>query len=90
MLGRVVFLVVDTHHHGDVFLLGRGGNDHFLGAGLEVTLGFGRLGEKSGALEDNVHAEFFPGERGRALLDREAFDFLTVNHEHVVLGGGRR
>jgi hypothetical protein len=90
VLGRVVFVVVDAHDDGDVFLLGRRGDDDFLGSGVEVALGFVGGGEKAGALEDDVHAVLFPRQGGGAFLDGEAFDFLPVDHEHVVLGNGGR
>jgi hypothetical protein len=67
----VVVGVVDAHHDGDVLVLRRGGDDHLLGAGLEVGLGLGGVGEEAGGLDHHVGAEVLPRQRGRvALLER--------------------
>ena len=46
---RVVLVVVDAEHHGDVGLLGRGGDDHLLRAGGQVLGGAVAVGELAGA-----------------------------------------
>ena len=90
VLGRVVFLVIDAHHHGDVLFLGRGRYDDFFRAGVEVAFGLGGFGEKASALEDDVHDVFLPRKGRRTFFDREAFDLLTIDHEDVVLDRGGR
>ena len=61
-------LVVHAVDDGDVFLLGRRGDDHLLGAALQVERGLVAVGEPAGGLEHDVHAEVLPGELGRILL----------------------
>src|SRR5690606_5576479 len=65
---RVVLVVVDAHHHGQVLTLGRGGDDDLLGAGLDVLAGILGLGEPAGGLDDHVDAELAPGQLGRVAL----------------------
>ena len=84
--GGVIFLVVDAHDDGDVLFFAWGGDDDFLGAGVDVTLGFAALSEETGGFDDNVDAEFLPREGGRAGTDGEAFDFVTVDDEDVIFG----
>src|SRR5690606_34010107 len=55
-----VLLVVDTHYDGDVLILGRGGYDDFLGAGIAVKIGLVRGGKPAGRLKHYVHAQVLP------------------------------
>ena len=60
MIRAVVEMVVHAHHHGEIFVLGRGGNNHLLCAGFDVALGLFAVGEEAGGFDHHVHAEFFP------------------------------
>src|SRR5690606_10108963 len=87
VLGRVVLLVVHAHHeHGSVG--GRGGNDHLLGAGGEMRLGFFHRGEKARGFDYEIGAYGVPFEIGRILFGGDA-DGLAVHDEFAVLGFGR-
>jgi hypothetical protein len=85
VLGRVVGAVVDALADRQVGALGRRGDDHLLGPGVEVLGGLVALGEEPAALEDQLHAEVFPGELGRVAL-REHADLLPVDGEAVLVG----
>jgi len=81
-----VGLVVHTvdEHRGVV--LGRGRQDHLLGAGGQVLLG-GFLGqEQAGGFDHHVSAHFVPLQVGRIALGRQA-DLLAVHHQGVAFDG---
>ena len=80
---RVVLVVVDADDDGDVFILGRSGDDDLLGAGFDVTLGLGGFGEETGGLDDDLDAEGLPRQFGRGAGGNHE-DFLTVHDENVV------
>ena len=81
----------DLHDDGDVLAFGRGGDDDFFTSGGDVALGFIGLGEETGGFDHEVDPQLFPWEGGGAFLHGETFDFVSVDHEDVVLrhGGGR-
>jgi hypothetical protein len=68
VLGRVVLVVVDTEHDGEVFTLGRSRDDDLLGAAVHVRLGLARVGEQTGRLDHHVGAEVAPGQLARVAL----------------------
>ena len=80
---RVVLVVVDADDDGDVFILGRSGDDDLLGAGVDVTLGLGGFGEETSGLDDDLDAEGLPRQFGRGAGGNHE-DFLTVHDENVV------
>src|SRR5262249_50064973 len=49
----------------DVLFLGRGGDDHLLGARLDMRRGGGAGGEPPGGLDHDLHAEVAPREQFR-------------------------
>jgi hypothetical protein len=66
VLTRVIQLVVDTQSDGDVFVLGRRGNDDFLGAtAVDVGACFGGVGEETGRFHYDVGADIAPAQVGR-------------------------
>ena len=48
-----------------------------------MALGFFCVGEKTGGLDDDVHAEFFPWQTFWA-AGADDLDFVAVDHDHVV------
>ena len=82
---RVVALLVDAEDDRDVLVLGRGADDDLLGAGVDVRLGLGRIGEDAGALEDDVDAEVAPRQGGRVALGQD-LDLTAVDDDRRVAG----
>ena len=75
-VGLVVH-AVDEHRGG---ILGGGGHDDLLGAGLDVLAG-GLVGEEeAGGLDDDVGADFIPLEVGGVLLGGQA-DLVAIDDE---------
>ena len=56
VLAAVVLVVVDAEHDGDVGVGGRRGDDHLLGAGVQVAFGLGGVAEDAGGFDDDVGA----------------------------------
>ena len=89
--GYIKLVVVNTHNHGNVLAFGGSGNDDLLGTCAQVTLGLFGICEKTCAFEHNIDAEILPRKSGRAFLDGEAFDLVSVDDKRVILGDiGRR
>ena len=63
VLGRVVVAIVDAHHHSPVLVLGRRGDDHLLGARIDVRFGLGGIREEAGGFDYDVGADLAPWER---------------------------
>ena len=82
--GGVVQALVDAHHDGDVLVRGRGGDQDLLGAGVDVLLRSGGLGEEAGGLDDDVDAELAPGQVGGIALG-EDLDDVAVDDDVAVL-----
>src|SRR4029453_16567220 len=61
---RVVLVLVDAHHDGDVLVLGRSRDEDLLGAARDVLLGVGLLREDAGRLDDDVDAQLAPRDVG--------------------------
>src|SRR5690606_27626761 len=81
--GRVVVGVVDTDDERGVLVLRGRGDDDLLGAGVDVRLGLGRVGEEAGGLDDDVGAELAPREVGRVAF-LEGADLLAVGDDGLV------
>src|SRR5689334_20363696 len=58
---RVVRRIVDAQNEREVLTFGWSADDHAFGARLLMQSGFGAIGEETGAFEDDVDTEFFPG-----------------------------
>ena len=82
ILGELV--VVDAVDHREIGAVGRGGNEHALGPGLEVSRGllFGR--KDAGALERDIDAEFLPRQLGR-VLHRRDLDLAVAAADRIAL-----
>ena len=77
-------LVVDAQHdRGVEVVLGRGAQDHPLGAGVDVLLQAGAIGEPAGRLERDLAAELLPRQGGRVFLGRDR-DLLAVDHDALL------
>ena len=83
VVGRIVKIVIDAHHHDQVFALGRGGDDDLLGASLDMALGFLGLSEQSGGLDHDIHAEFLP-RQAAGFAGADDFHLIAVDKEGVV------
>src|SRR5262245_47303229 len=86
MFGRVVGVFIDAQHDGDVFVLGRGADDHFLDGAAQVGGGFFLVGEASGGFDDYLRADLFPGNLGRVFLGEDAE--VVAGHLDGVFGEG--
>ncbi len=83
MLRRVVGGVVDAQTEGEVGVTRWGGDDHPLGATLEVPRRRLAPGEHAGRLDDHVDAVVSPRDLGR-VPDVELLDLLAVDREPAV------
>ncbi len=90
MLGRVILVVVDTHHDRQVLVLAGGGDNHFPGTGLDMAFGFFLVAEQPRRFDDNVDTEFLPRQCRRAVLDGQALDPLAVDDQGIVAFVGDR
>src|SRR5438105_1324795 len=82
--GRVVRVLVDAEHEGHVRILGGGGDDHLLRAGLEM-LGRGRgVPEEARRLDDDLDSELLPRQR-RGILHRAYPDLAPVDEDGFSL-----
>src|SRR6516165_4002887 len=78
-------LLVDSHNDGHVGAVGRGRNDHPLGAGLEVFGGGLAPGEDAGAFERDIDPELAPRQLGRIALGGDPD--LAAADIHPILAG---
>ena len=80
-----VFILVDAHdEHGGV-VLGGGGHDDLLGAGLQMGLALLLGQEQAGGLNDVLGAQLAPGNLGGITLGIDG-DLLAIDHDGA-LGG---
>ena len=84
VLGRIVFVFIHADEEGLHFALAGGGDDDFLGAGGQMSLGLFRIGEKPGGFDDILHAKLFPGELRGLLGGHDALGGMAVDDEGVV------
>ena len=84
MIRAVVEMVVHAHHHGEILVLGWGGNNHLLRAGFDMALGLLAVGEEAGGFNHHVHAEFLPWQFGWG-WGFHHLDLRTVHHEGFVV-----
>jgi hypothetical protein len=73
VLGGVVFALVDAEDDGDVFVGGGSGDDDFLYGRAEVRLGLEGVGKMAGGLDDDLCADFCPGQLGGVALSPDFF-----------------
>ena len=86
VLRDIEFVIVNAHDDGDVLILSRSGDEHFLSTRGDVALGLLTLGEEASRLDDDVDVEILPRQSCRAFLNGEALDLVTVDHQRVVFG----
>jgi hypothetical protein len=82
---RVIALFVDAEDDRDVLALGRGADDDLLGAGIDMRLRLGGVGEDPGALEDDVDPEVSPRQGGRVAFGKD-LDLAAINDDRRVAG----
>ena len=80
VFGRIVILMVDAHDDGDVFFLGRSGDDDLFGPVFNVDGALGSLAEYARAFHHNVHAVLAPGKLLGVALGEAVY--LPVAHGH--------
>ena len=86
MLRRVVRVVVDAQHDGEILTRRRRGDDDLLGAGLDVLARVLGLGEPAGGLDHHVCAELCPRKLGRVGLGGRAEGPPGHGERLVVVG----
>ena len=82
---RIVGLVVDAQHDGDIRVLRRRGNNDVLGSGREVLPRAFAVGKAPGRFDDDVDLQILPGKLFR-ILHRKHLDGLAVDDDLVVFG----
>ena len=81
MFLRIVILMVHAHHHGDVVVFRRSGDDDPLCAAVgNMHRRFFAFGEEAGGFNDNIHAHTVPGDFRRIAMG-EHFYCITVNSQ---------
>ena len=81
--------VVDAQHdRGVEVVLGRGAQDHPLGAGVDVLLKAGAIGEPPGRFQGDLAAQLLPGQVGRVFLGRDR-DLLAVDDDALARARSR-
>ena len=79
------FVVVDAVDHGQVGALGRGRDQHPLGAGVEMLLPAFAVGEEAGAFERQLDAVVTVRKLGRVALGGD-LDALAVDDQIIAVG----
>ena len=82
MLRRIVLVMVDAKHDGDVFVLCRSRDDDLLHGSAQMLFGIVRVGEMACGFHDDLHAQRLPVQQRRIFL-REDFDLLAVDDDGV-------
>ncbi len=62
------------------------GDNHFLGAGVDVRHGLVAAGENTGTLINHIHLQIAPGQLGRVALGGNQ-NFVTVDNHLVAIDG---
>src|SRR5690606_2003595 len=79
------YVMVHTINDGGVDILAaRSGDDHFLGATLQVSRSLFLTGEEAGALQHHVHVQLAPRQSRWVAIGQYA-DFVAVDHHVVAL-----
>ena len=83
---RIVLVLIDAQHDGEVLIGGRSRDDDLLDGRAQVRLGFASVGEVAGGFDDNLRAHLGPGQLGRIALG-EDLDLLSVDGDVVRARG---
>ncbi len=75
MLRRIVRFLVHADHERGILPVGGRADDDFFGAGIDVRLGFGGVGEEPGGLDDDLDAQRFP----RQLLSDLSMQVMPIS-----------
>ena len=82
---RIIDRLVHAHDDRGRRILRRRGNDHLLRAILQMNFAVLHGIELAGRFDNNVHAEFPPGQVGRIAVAKD-FDWLAVHHHEIAAG----
>ena len=82
--GGVIGVLVHAHHDGVRVILGRGGEDHLLGASLQVTLNLLSGQEHSRGLAHVLGAMLSEGDLGRVAGVGQR-NLLAVHHQGISI-----
>ncbi len=85
VFGRIVLVLVDAEHDGDVFILRRSRDDDLLDGAAQMLFGIVRVGETAGRFHHNLNAQRLPVQQRRVLL-REDLYLLAVDDNGVAFG----
>ncbi len=80
----VIFFFVYTHNHGDIFTLGRGGNDHSLNTAAKVGGGFSGIGKQTGRFNHQIYSGGLPGDL-HGVTFAENLDGFAVYYYRAVI-----
>ncbi len=83
VLARIIGVLVHAQHDRHVRVLGRGRDDHPLGAGREVLAGSFVIGEAARGLDHQINAQVLPGQL-LGVLQGQDLDRLAVDDEFAV------
>ena len=84
--GGVVLVLVYAHDDGDVFILGRGGDDDLFYRSAQVLLGVFGVGEASGRFDDDLCTDGFPIDFGGVFFGKN-LEFLSLHVDGITAGG---
>jgi len=83
VLGTIIFVIIDAHHNGDILAFGGGGNQDFLGAGIDMAFCLFRGGEQAGGFNHQLYAQLGPRQFSRG-LGADDKNIFAVDHQHIV------
>src|SRR5438105_7140570 len=77
MFSRIVLVMVNSQHDGEVFIFGGRGDDDLLHRAAHMFLGVRGIGKSSGRLNHHLGAHRFPRQLGRIFFRKHANVFFT-------------
>src|SRR5260370_586138 len=83
MLGRIVHVVVDAQHDGDVLIRRRRGDDDLLHSATQMLRRFLGIGKSTGRLNHDLSANRIPIDFGR-IFSRENLDSLSADYDRIA------
>jgi len=92
VIGGIILAFIDAQDHGDVFVLGGGGDDDLLGAAffdmnVGASFALGRvalgIGEDTGGFNHNIHTQIGPVQVGGVFFSEDAHH-VTIHHDVAI------